>query len=55
MSDEHVKNIQSQFDKHGHSYAKLGNVQEQKILSAIVRLRTADEDDRVLDVASGPG
>ncbi|MFP6584395.1 MAG: methyltransferase domain-containing protein [Candidatus Hydrogenedentota bacterium] len=55
MSDDHVKRIQEQFDRQGEAYANLASVQEQKILSAIVRLSRAGADDRVLDVASGPG
>lgn len=55
MSDDHVKKIQAQFDRQGEAYANLASVQEQKILSAIVRLSQATSEDRVLDVASGPG
>lgn len=55
MSSDRVENIQKQFDAHGDAYIRLPSVAEEKLLAAIVRISRVTPDERVLDVACGPG
>lgn len=55
MSDERVENIQRQFDAHGEAYIALPTVSEEKQLAGIVRISRVTPEERVLDVACGPG
>ena len=55
MSSDRVENIQKQFDAHGEAYIRLPSVAEEKLLDAIVRISRVTPEERVLDVASGPG
>ena len=55
QSDSHVERIRAQFTRQAETYAEMSQTREQAGLRGLVKLAGARPEDRVLDVACGPG
>jgi ubiquinone/menaquinone biosynthesis C-methylase UbiE len=52
---DHVARIRAQFTRQADAYAETEQARDERALGALARLSGAGPDDRVLDVACGPG
>lgn len=55
MTDPHVERVRAQFTRQAETYAEMPQTREEAGLRVLVALSGARSEDRVLDVASGPG
>jgi len=55
MEGEHIDRVRAQFTRTAEVYARLAQTTDERGLAALVALSGAVADDRVLDVACGPG